>query len=66
MTYVMPVRHLAEAKGLQRAALLPIPDESKGTGMQEADDRSPSIETLMTEKAKALAPADLRPEGGGI
>lgn len=60
---VTTIRYLAEAKGLARAPQLPLSDESKGGGMQEAEDRSPSIETLMKEKAKALAPADLRPEG---
>jgi hypothetical protein len=34
-------------------------------GAKNVEDRSPSIETLMTEKAKAIAPADLHPEGSG-
>ena len=60
---VTTIRYLAEAKSVARAPQLPMPDESTGGGMQEAEDRSPSIEELMTEKAKALAPADLRAEG---
>jgi hypothetical protein len=62
---VTTIRYLAEAKRSARASQLPLPDESKGEGMQEAEDRPPSIETLMTEKAKAIAPADLHPEGSG-
>ena len=60
---VTTIRYLAEAKSLARPPQLPLPDESAGTGMQEAEDRSPSIEKLMAEKGTALAPADLRAEG---
>jgi hypothetical protein len=60
---VTTIRYLAETKRVARAPQLPFPDESKGAYVKEAEDQSPSNEKLMAEKEKALAPADLRPEG---
>jgi hypothetical protein len=62
---VTTIRYLSEVKSSARAPQLPFSDESKSASMNEAEDRSLSIEKLMMEKDQAIGPADLRPEGSG-